>query len=123
MIGEKLLANALGPTVERSMCIVRRQLLRNETAFPVRVAQRVVIRWVLLARSLWTEGSPVEERKFAGDPGRNLGQILLGWTLASLCLLSGGAWAQVVTEFSTGITGGARPYNITAGPYGNLWFT
>ena len=28
-----------------------------------------------------------------------------------------------VTEFSTGITAGARPGYITAGPDGNLWFT
>src|ERR1700687_3806642 len=50
-------------------------------------------------------------------------RILLGCMLASLCLLSGGAWAQVVTEFSTGITAGAQPWAITAGPDGNLWFT
>ena len=50
-------------------------------------------------------------------------RILLGCMLASLCLLSGGAWAQVVTEFSAGITAGARPSGITAGPDGNLWFT
>ena len=50
-------------------------------------------------------------------------RILLGCMLASLCLLSGGAWAQVVTEFSAGITAGAAPYGITAGPDGNLWFT
>ncbi len=43
--------------------------------------------------------------------------------LASLCLLSGGAWAQVVTEFSAGISAGANPHGITAGPDGNLWFT
>ena len=29
----------------------------------------------------------------------------------------------VVTEFSAGITGGAKPLGITAGPDGNLWFT
>ena len=29
----------------------------------------------------------------------------------------------VVTEFSTGITSGAHPANIAAGPDGNLWFT
>jgi len=38
-------------------------------------------------------------------------------------LLSGGAWAQVVTEFSTGITANAQPFGISAGPDGNLWFT
>lgn len=48
-------------------------------------------------------------------------RILLGCMLASLCLLSGGAWAQVVTEFSAGISG--SPLLITAGPDGNLWFT
>jgi hypothetical protein len=31
--------------------------------------------------------------------------------------------AGVVTEFSTGITAGAFPYLICAGPDGNLWFT
>jgi virginiamycin B lyase len=36
---------------------------------------------------------------------------------------SGAAQAQVVTEFSAGITTGAGPYFITAGPDGNLWFT
>src|SRR4030095_8203584 len=51
-------------------------------------------------------------------------RIFLGCSmLASLCLLSGSAWAQVVTEFSTGITAGAAPFGITAGPDGNLWFT
>jgi streptogramin lyase len=43
--------------------------------------------------------------------------------LASLCLLSGGAYAQVVTEFSAGISAGSAPFGITAGPDGNLWFT
>jgi IPTL-CTERM motif len=50
-------------------------------------------------------------------------RILLGCMLASTWLLSGGAWAQVVTEFSSGITAGANPVGITAGPDGNLWFT
>jgi streptogramin lyase len=50
-------------------------------------------------------------------------RILLGCILASLCLLSGGAWAQIVAEFSTGITAGAQPLGITTGPDGNLWFT
>src|SRR5882757_874692 len=48
---------------------------------------------------------------------------LLSCSLASLCLLSGGAWAQVVTEFSAGIVVGGFPEGITAGPDGNLWFT
>jgi streptogramin lyase len=43
--------------------------------------------------------------------------------LASLCLVCGGAWPQVVTEFSAGITPGARPLGIVTGPDGNLWFT
>ena len=29
----------------------------------------------------------------------------------------------VIIEYSTGITAGAEPHNITAGPDGNLWFT
>jgi streptogramin lyase len=49
--------------------------------------------------------------------------ILLGCMIASLCILSGGASAQVITEFSTGISAGGFPYRITAGPDGNLWFT
>ena len=40
-----------------------------------------------------------------------------------LGLSSGAAQAQVVTEFSAGITPGAFPSGITAGPDGNLWFT
>ena len=35
-------------------------------------------------------------------------RIVLGCMLASLCLLSGGAWAQVVTEFSAGISAGSH---------------
>jgi len=49
-------------------------------------------------------------------------RILLGCMLA-LAFLSGGATAQVVTEFSAGISAGALPSTITAGPDGNLWFT
>ncbi len=41
---------------------------------------------------------------------------------AALSLFSGGAQAQAVTEFHTGITGSAQPWGITAGPDGNLWF-
>ena len=52
-----------------------------------------------------------------------LSRILLGSTLASLCLVSGGGGAQVITEFSSGITPAAQPRGITAGPDGNLWFT
>ena len=50
-------------------------------------------------------------------------RVFVGCILASLCLLCGGARAQVVTEFSTGITAGAGPRGITTGPDGNLWFT
>jgi len=47
--------------------------------------------------------------------------VCLGFAL--LGLSSGVAHAQVVTEFSAGITAGATPFGITAGPDGNLWFT
>ncbi len=50
------------------------------------------------------------------------GRILFGWILSSLCFLSGGAWAQVVTEFSL-FPSLVSPSGITAGPDGNLWFT
>src|SRR6478672_11672571 len=51
-------------------------------------------------------------------------RILVCGVLALLCLLSGSStWGQVVTEFSAGISAGAGPRNITAGPDGNLWFT
>jgi hypothetical protein len=49
-------------------------------------------------------------------------RILFGCVLASACLLCGGAWAQVVTEFSSGMSAGAVPNGIAAGPDGNLWF-
>src|SRR4030095_2967009 len=45
------------------------------------------------------------------------------WILVSHCLLSGGVGAQLVTEFSAGITAGATPQGITGGPDGNVWFT
>ena len=44
----------------------------------------------------------------------------MGLSLLGLC--TGAARAQVVTEYSTGITAGAQPYGITAGPEGNIWF-
>ncbi len=47
--------------------------------------------------------------------------VCLGFAL--LGLSSGAVQAQVVTEFSVGITAGANPTDITAGPDGNLWFT
>ena len=53
----------------------------------------------------------------------NLFRILPVGMLASLCLLDGDASAQVVTEFSAGITANAGPLGITEGPDGNLWFT
>ena len=40
-----------------------------------------------------------------------------------LVLAAGVASGQTITEFSTGMTAGAGPYGITAGPDGNLWFT
>src|ERR1700687_4314651 len=46
--------------------------------------------------------------------------VCLGFAL--LGLSSGAARAQVVTEFSAGITAGADLRAITAGPDGNLWF-
>jgi hypothetical protein len=49
--------------------------------------------------------------------------MLVGGMLAALCVLSASAWAQVVTEFSAGITANSFPSRITAGPDGNLWFT
>jgi hypothetical protein len=49
-------------------------------------------------------------------------RILLGCMLASFCMLSGGTGAQVVTEFSAGVTANASPGGIAAGPDGNLWF-
>jgi hypothetical protein len=42
--------------------------------------------------------------------------------LALLGLSSDSAHAQVITEFSAGITAGASLTGITAGPDGNLWF-
>src|SRR5438552_3301183 len=50
-------------------------------------------------------------------------RIVLGCILASLGFLAGGAGAQIITEFSAGITGGEQTNDITAGPDGNLWFT
>jgi streptogramin lyase len=48
-------------------------------------------------------------------------RIVLGCILAAFAFMAGGAGAQVVTEFSVGIT--SSPHDITAGPDGNLWFT
>ncbi len=45
----------------------------------------------------------------------------LGFALAGL--VAGATQAQVITEFSLGISAGAVPLNITPGPDGNLWFT
>ena len=62
-------------------------------------------------------------RDFEG--GRSIapwaGALCLGFAL--LGLVAGDARAQIVTEFSSGITAGAAPDGITAGPDGNLWFT
>ncbi len=54
--------------------------------------------------------------------GSRVRAICLGFA-ALLGLTSGTAQAQVVTEFSAGITAGAGLRGITAGPDGNLWFT
>jgi streptogramin lyase len=43
--------------------------------------------------------------------------------LAGSWLMAGAAWAQIVTEFSAGITPGVYLQDIKAGPDGNLWFT
>jgi streptogramin lyase len=51
------------------------------------------------------------------------GRVPFGWVFALLCFMPGGAWAEVIAEFGSGITTGAFPYGITAGPDGNLWFT
>src|SRR5450432_3397082 len=50
-------------------------------------------------------------------------KTFLTCALAALCFLSFGLSAQVVTEFSAGITPVAQPYGIARGPDGNLWFT
>src|SRR5262245_52334212 len=50
-------------------------------------------------------------------------RIVLGCILAAFGIWSGGAGAQVITEFRIGISAGALPTSITAGPDGNLWFT
>ena len=47
-------------------------------------------------------------------------RILLGYMLASLCLLSGGTWAQVVTEFAIPTANG-DPIGVTIGPT-RFWF-
>jgi len=65
-----------------------------------------------------------------GTPGRRRHRLpFLRWTaigtllLALVTLSPRSALALVVTEFSTGITAGANPQGITAGPDGNVWFT
>ena len=42
------------------------------------------------------------------------------WGLLALTLVTTGA---AVTEFSTNLTAGSQPVDITRGPDGNLWFT
>lgn len=49
--------------------------------------------------------------------------VALHAVAAMLFLVSWAASAQVITEFSAGISAGAAPAFITAGPDGNLWFT
>ena len=50
-------------------------------------------------------------------------RIAFVFLFASIGLVWNSAGAQVVTEFSTGITAGAQVFGITAGADGNLWFT
>jgi streptogramin lyase len=50
-------------------------------------------------------------------------RVLPALLLASIGLVCGSAWAQVVTEFSAGISAGAAPVAMTTAPDGNLWFT
>ena len=50
-------------------------------------------------------------------------RVALALLFASIGLVCGSAWAQVVTEFSTNITAGAAVVAITQGPDGNMWFT
>ena len=50
-------------------------------------------------------------------------RIYVGSALVSFCLPFGGARAQIITEFSEGISAGAQPYVIAVGSDGNLWFT
>ena len=45
------------------------------------------------------------------------------WVALALFGPSGGfAQAQVITEFSAGLTASSQPHGITAGPDGNVWF-
>jgi streptogramin lyase len=68
---------------------------------------------------------PSQRRGIVRPAGRFIatwtGAVCLGFAL--LQLAAGAAQAQVVTEFSAGISAGAEPGAITAGPDGNLWFT
>jgi streptogramin lyase len=68
---------------------------------------------------------PSRRRNIAGSVGRSIatstGAVCLAF--AFLQFAAGTTEAQVVTEFTAGITGGASPVGITAGPDGNLWFT
>jgi streptogramin lyase len=43
--------------------------------------------------------------------------------VVTIGLMSASTGAQVVTEFSAGISAGSAPRHITLGPDGNLWFT
>src|SRR3954469_5047322 len=43
--------------------------------------------------------------------------------VATLLSLGGAVAPQAINEFSAGISPGARPFGITVGPDGNLWFT
>ena len=44
-------------------------------------------------------------------------------SISGSMVASGGTAPNTITEFSAGISAGAYPFGITAGPDGNLWFT
>jgi len=62
---------------------------------------------------------------FARHVGRGRRAVAPALAAAALGLFAhaGVAHAVQITEFSTGISAGAEPYGIAAGPDGNVWFT
>ena len=66
------------------------------------------------------------QRRGRARPGSRFIATWTGAACLGFALLqpaTGPAQAQVVTDFSAGISTGARPMRITAGPDGNVWFT
>ncbi len=63
------------------------------------------------------------ESKILGDRSTASWAHVLAVALCLIGTFFGVAEAQTITEFSAGITAGAYPLGITAGPDGNLWFT